>query len=242
MTKANLRETLGITIIATIIIVMAAIPQIGYIRIPIFAFDLTLLFIPVLVGSTLFGKRGALILGLVFGLSSFAVAIFRPASPFDLAFRNPLVSVLPRVLFPMVYLFILDIAKKFNTFKLSIFVTIILLLTLITFIATDMSIGFVLFIFILMLANIGFIVYCKKHPTKKLLYIVPTFLSVIFHGLIVLSMLALFYSQALTENFPTQHLAYVVVTILMTNSTLEAVFSSLIMQLIMPGIKRSRNE
>ncbi len=238
MKRENLRENLGITVIASIIVVMAAVPQIGYIKIPILAFDFTLLFVPVLLGSTLYGKKGGLILGLVFGLSSLAVAIFRPATPFDLTFRNPLVSVLPRVLFPMIYLFMLDVSKKLDTFKLSIVVNIILALLVVTFIATDMNIAFVIFALILSGANVGFIVYCKKNSEKKLEYILPTFISIVFHGLMVLSMIGLFYGDV----FQSENIVYVIALVLVTNSCIEAILSSLILQLITPTIKRYKSE
>ncbi|MFV0425329.1 MAG: ECF transporter S component [Bacilli bacterium] len=242
MKKTNLKETAGLAIFAAIIIVMAAIPQVGYFKIPVLAFDLTLLFIPVLVGTTLYGRKGGLILGLVFGLSSLAVAFMRPATPFDLTFRNPLISVLPRVIFPLVYLFMLDISKKLDTFKLSIVTTIALIIIVTTFIITDMSFVFILFATILTLANVGFIFYCKKHPEKKLIYVLPTFISIIFHGLFVLSMIALFYSQTFIDTFQNQNVVYMVAFVLVSNSFLEAILSSLIIQLIMPAIKRGRDE
>lgn len=242
MKRENLRENLGITVFASIIVLMAAVPQIGFIKIPILAFDFTLLFVPVLVGTTLYGKKGGLILGLVFGLSSLAVAIFRPATPFDLTFRNPLVSVLPRVLFPMIYLFMIDASKKLDTFKLSILVNIILAILIATFIATDMSIAFIIFALILSAANIGFIVYCKKHPEQKLIYILPTFISIVFHGLMVLSMIGLFYNQTFIETFQSENVVYLIALVLVTNSCIEAVLSSLIIQLITPTIKRYRSE
>lgn len=239
--KNDLRETTGLTIIAAIIVVLAAIPQLGYIRLPFLPFDITLLFVPVLVGSTLYGKKGALILGLVFGLSSMAVAFFRPASPFDLTFRNPLVSVLPRVIFPMVYLFILDIAKKLDTYKLSIIVSVVILILTASFIITDMNYSFVIFSMLLFAANIGFVIYCRQHRNKKMTYILPTFISVIFHGMFVLSMIGLFYGETFISTFQNDNIVYMIAIVLVTNSSLEAVSSSLIIQAIMPSIKAYRN-
>ncbi|MPN22244.1 hypothetical protein SDC9_169627 [bioreactor metagenome] len=60
---------------------------------------LTILHIPVIIAAILFQVEGGLIVGLTFGLTSWFVAATRAATPIDLLFVNPLVSVLPRVLF-----------------------------------------------------------------------------------------------------------------------------------------------
>ncbi|ERJ11546.1 ECF transporter S component [Haloplasma contractile] len=91
----------------TIILVMAAVPQLGYITIPFLPAGVgaTTIHIPVLIACIYFGtkvtngwKIGGFA-GLTFGISSFVVAWMRPVSPLDYVFRNPLVSVLPRILF-----------------------------------------------------------------------------------------------------------------------------------------------
>jgi uncharacterized membrane protein len=46
----------------------------------------------------------ALVSGLSFGISSWFVAMTRPTGPTDLIFQNPIVSILPRVLFAFVAL------------------------------------------------------------------------------------------------------------------------------------------
>ncbi|MFV0499664.1 MAG: ECF transporter S component [Bacilli bacterium] len=242
MKKRNLKEMAGISILAAIIVVMAAIPQLGYLKVPILAFDLTLLFVPVLIGTMLFDKKGGLILGLVFGLSSLAVAIFRPATPFDITFRNPLVSVLPRLIFPMIFLFILDLLRKLDSFKSALITTIFTIGIAITFITTNMSKVFIIFILILAILSLLFTIYCYKHKDKKLLYILPTFISVIIHGILVLSVIVLFYQQTIIEMFQVENAIRVIGIVLVSNSFLEAILSSIIMQLITPIIRKTRDE
>ena len=98
-----------------LILILSLIPSIGYIHIGVTS--LTIIHIPVLVGLVMLGLKQGLILGLTFGLSSMLVAFMRPSGPFDYAFQNPLVSVLPRVLFIFVAYLIMICFKKINIIK-----------------------------------------------------------------------------------------------------------------------------
>ena len=82
--------------IMAIIGLMSAVPFLGFIQIPPIA--ITLVHIPVIIGTILFGWKAGILFGLTFGVSSMLVAITRGAAT-DVLFINPLVSVLPRVLF-----------------------------------------------------------------------------------------------------------------------------------------------
>lgn len=80
-----------------IIILMAFVPQLGFITVGIVA--LTIIHIPVLIGGFFGGRKVTLGLALIFGLASMSQALIRPVSFVDVLFQNPLVSVLPRFLF-----------------------------------------------------------------------------------------------------------------------------------------------
>lgn len=84
-------------IFSGIIALMALVPQLGFIQLGFIA--LTIIHIPVLIGGYFGGPRVAIGLGLAFGLASFSQALIRPVTPVDLLFQNPLISVLPRLLF-----------------------------------------------------------------------------------------------------------------------------------------------
>ena len=73
---------------------------IGYIKIG-GALEITLLHVPVILATIFGGLLPGLFTGLVFGLSSF-VKNLTTASSFGNFFVNPLVSILPRVMFPAV--------------------------------------------------------------------------------------------------------------------------------------------
>jgi uncharacterized membrane protein len=94
------QQTYDIALIAVftaLIAVFALVPFLGFIQIGIIA--LTTIHIPVLIGGIIGGRRVSLSLGIVFGIMSFTIAWLRPSAPVDFLFRNPLISVLPRVIF-----------------------------------------------------------------------------------------------------------------------------------------------
>jgi len=76
--------------------------------------EFTIVHIPVIIGSMFGGKRVALMLGLIFGLGSIsAAAIYGGATA--VMFLNPLVSILPRVLFGYAIYLLFNLFK--NRFK-----------------------------------------------------------------------------------------------------------------------------
>ena len=110
------------SMIMAIILLMAAVPQLGYIKINLV--DITIIHIPVLIGAMTFKNRNlALIAGTTFGISSWLVAMFRPTSPVDLIFQNPLVSIVPRILFALLafwlYKYLSEKLKKDYTAQVS---------------------------------------------------------------------------------------------------------------------------
>lgn len=122
-------EITTISIFAALIVVMATVPMLGFIQLGVVS--LTIIHIPVLIGGIFGGKKVSISLGLVFGLSSFAIAWIRPSAPTDFLFQNPIISVLPRVLFGWaiyeVYeLFTKYIKKEYLAISLSMIVSTIL--------------------------------------------------------------------------------------------------------------------
>lgn len=81
-----------------IILLMSLIPQLGFVTfLPGVA--VTLVHIPTMIGIFILKPRYGFILGVVFGIGSLMASYMYAATAFDLAFQNPLVSVLPRALF-----------------------------------------------------------------------------------------------------------------------------------------------
>lgn len=132
MRDKRVYEIAVISIFTALIVVLTVVPNIGYIQIFGIA-AITIIHIPVLIGGIFGGRRVAVSLGLVFGLSSLFVALTRPVLPTDFVFQNPLVSVLPRVLFGLALFEIYSFLEK----KLKVkYVAISISMVLSTFVHT----------------------------------------------------------------------------------------------------------
>ena len=110
MTNSRTKEIALTGVFGAIILVMALVPWLGYIQIGLVS--LTIIHIPVLIGGAAGGKRVSIYLGLIFGLSSLMIALLRPVLPSDFVFQNPLVSVLPRLLFGYVAYLLYEFFNK----------------------------------------------------------------------------------------------------------------------------------
>ncbi len=72
----------------------------------------TLIHIPVLIGALLLGKKRGLLYGTFFGFASFFKALISPVGLLDPFFVNPLISILPRMLFGYGSGIVFDLIKK----------------------------------------------------------------------------------------------------------------------------------
>lgn len=93
------------------IIILMAYTPIGFL--PLGMISVTIIHIPVLLGACLFGKKKGALYGLFFGLVSMFKALQSPVSILDPYFQNPIVSVLPRVLFGFIAGLLFDLVRKF---------------------------------------------------------------------------------------------------------------------------------
>jgi uncharacterized membrane protein len=96
-------------LIIALIAVMAFVPWLGIITIG--TVSITILHVPVIIAALLLGGRSAIIASLAFGVSTMLVAMTRGVTPIDLLFVNPVVSVLPRLMFGLV---LAGLVKLFN--------------------------------------------------------------------------------------------------------------------------------
>ena len=110
--KKKVREMTLLAMFIAIIIVMGFVPYLGYITI-LGTSSVTLIHIPVLIGAVIMGRKGGIILGLTFGVTSFLRAL--TSVGLDYIFIFPWVSILPRFLFGLiiydVYRFFLKLFK-----------------------------------------------------------------------------------------------------------------------------------
>lgn len=130
-TKKNRTKILNLVIfsvLSSVITLLSVIPQIGYITIGIIT--ITIVHIPVLIGIMLLPIYYAASLGAVFGISSLIQSYIYGASPLDLAFQNPIISVIPRIVFAIIAFFVLKLfvlienKVKFSNFILFFIVSV----------------------------------------------------------------------------------------------------------------------
>jgi len=98
MTNTNVNRSMAITAALGALTILLAITHLGYI--PWFSgASITILHVPVILACILLGFSSGLTTGLIFGLTSLIMAATMPTGPIDPFFVNPLISVLPRLLF-----------------------------------------------------------------------------------------------------------------------------------------------
>lgn len=100
MSKSSFKSNLVIAetgVISALIIAMTFVPYIGYISYG--GLSITLIHIPVIIGACLLGIKGGITFGAVWGISCMLKALFAPPTPLEgILFKNPVVSVIPRIL------------------------------------------------------------------------------------------------------------------------------------------------
>lgn len=111
--KNNIRQIAYDAMFLAIILVMTFTPYVGYIQIGPISF--TLIHLPVLIGAALFGWKRGLLYGLFFGAGSLIKAMTMPGT-IDFLFFNPLVSILPRMIFGLLAGLLFSLLRKFKAF------------------------------------------------------------------------------------------------------------------------------
>jgi uncharacterized membrane protein len=141
MRNKKIKDLVFASIIIAIIVLLTA-TQWGFISIP--PVGITIIHIPVLVGTVVLGKKYGIILGSVFGLGSFVLALFTLGM--NAPFTNPLLSVLPRILFgfiifPIFTFFTKRIKNKPLAISLSVaisyFIHSLVVITVLYFVGTS---------------------------------------------------------------------------------------------------------
>lgn len=122
-----IREMTILAMFIAIIVVMGFVPWLGFI--PLFGVSATLIHIPVLIGGTLLGRKNSVILGLVFGLVSFARAF--TSGGLDYVFIFPWVSILPRFILGLIIYDVVRFFRKIIKVRILAFGVAFFVLTLI---------------------------------------------------------------------------------------------------------------
>lgn len=240
MKKTQVFDLTLTSVFIAIIMMMSLVQQIGFITI-LPGVSITLVHIPTLIGIFILKPKNGLLLGITFGLGSMIASYLYGATPFDLAFQNPLVSILPRALFGLaawgsfqglqkvsnikngkVYLFIIvsiiaTLAIIFGTRQIALNAgtTDQNVMTIITVIAAVVSLGF-----------IGLYIYLMRNNKDSELFVSSSFIvSTVLHTVLVLSAVALF-SNAFEMAFGAA--VPLILGIAASNGLIEALAAALI--------------
>ena len=234
------------SIFVALIFLMGMIPQLGFITI-MPGNPVTILHIPVLIAAVLLSTKFFWIPGLAFGLVSLIQAGMNPVG-LNVAFINPLVSILPRVLFVFAVHFIFRLAKSISKTKYGnqIVVGVVGVFTVLSiyygskvvFMGLDL-IWINVIAFGIILVFIGLYVYLYlKHNFKSL--VVPSIfiLGTLIHTFLVLSAIALFSYDAFLETFPNVAVVDAIFLVVGFNGLTEAVIAALIGTPIYLGLQK----
>ncbi|WP_025724718.1 hypothetical protein [Acholeplasma granularum] len=236
MKKNETFELVLTSIFVSLIFLMGMVPQIGFITI-VPGNPITILHIPVLIAAVLLSFKYFWIPGLAFGLVSLIQAAMNPVG-LNIAFINPLVSVLPRVLFVFAVFYLFKLFKILKNTKYGNFI-VVGLVAIITVIAIFEG-TFVVFnnlddiwnnliASLLLLIFIGLYIYMYlKHDFKSLVIPSIFILGTLIHTFLVLGSVALFSYGAFFEVFQTDQVMDVIIFIVGFNGLTEAVIAAII--------------
>lgn len=112
--KQQVFHLVAFSIFAAIILLLS-LANIGFIRIGPVA--ITIIHIPVLIGILILPLGYAVGLGILFGLGSLLASFIYATTPIDMAFQNPLISILPRAIFALIAFFTFFGLKKLQKTK-----------------------------------------------------------------------------------------------------------------------------
>jgi uncharacterized membrane protein len=102
-----------LAVLVSLMIIMGVVPFLGFI--PTGIGSVTILHIPVIIAVLYFDTKFAVSAGAAFGVISWAISLIRPSGVMDFFFQNPLISVVPRIVFALLAA-LLYISLK-NVFK-----------------------------------------------------------------------------------------------------------------------------
>jgi uncharacterized membrane protein len=112
-TRTRIQNLTVNAMLIALIGLMGFVPFLGFIPLGA-SVSITIIHLPVLLGAALLSTRSATLLGFSFGLVSLLVVVTNPTpQPIDLFFVNPLISVLPRILFGLFAGILFSFTRRF---------------------------------------------------------------------------------------------------------------------------------
>lgn len=177
-------------------IIVLGVTQLGLI--PVGPVRATTLHIPALIGSILFDLPMGIFLGLSFGLYSW-YQNFRNPTILSFVFQNPVVSVLPRIIFPIIAYYLYRYLKKKSYKQLKVFTGIVFAIIAGTLAASiyeayvgksyaGLVIGILLFALIIYMW-----VYSTRHESEMTAGFISASIATMCHTIMVMGLIYLIY-------------------------------------------------
>ena len=251
MNKKYLELTTLVAFIA-IIMLMTLIPQLGYITL-MPGVSLTLIHIPFLIGIYILPNKKAWILGIVWGLSSLIASYLYANTPFDIAFQNPFISVVPKIIFGFIAIgikkLISIINEKFKNYDYILFTIISIITILFVYYGTtnlaknisSIKLEVIMPISLIILGLLlGFYFYSFKKSSDEALISFYAIILTMIHTFLVLFWVMLFAKDKMIEAFNSTELINAIMGVAGFNGLIESSLASIIVPLIIKAIKSSK--
>lgn len=101
MKRRRTKELVQLSLLLALILIQTWVPFLGNINIP--PLSITFVHVTVIVTTLTLGTREGVIVGTFWGLNSWIRAVIMPISPLHtMVLSNPLISVVPRILMPLI--------------------------------------------------------------------------------------------------------------------------------------------
>ena len=174
---------------------------IGFIQIGPIA--ITIMHLPVIIGAIMYGKGFGAVMGLIFGLISL-IRSYLQGGPTAFIMMNPLISVLPRLVFGLLAGLIYEKISKINRNSLKIILLVLSILslglTIFSAINIDRSKAYRAFIYLAIAINIILVIYGLRSKEKEdLASPITSLLSTACHSLLVLGSIYIIYADKYIE-------------------------------------------
>ncbi|MBN3490441.1 hypothetical protein JV173_02820 [Acholeplasma equirhinis] len=219
-----------------LIFLMGFIPGLGFITL-MPGNETTILHIPVLIAAVLFRRKYAFIPALAFGVVSLIQGSLNQVG-FTGAFINPMISIIPRLLFAVAVHYLFKHTRKLvdNSRAYAILLVVIGLVTSVTiffganFIFSSLDQIWRYLIAVVIILAIGALYYhlYRKHSYKALLIPSIFILGTLIHTILVLSFAAVFAYDILEALIPDANVIETIFMITYFNGILEAVAAAFI--------------
>ena len=213
--------------------------------IPLGGLNITIMHIPVIVGSLMEGPLVGMSIGLIFGIFSMVNAVLRP-SPLSFVFLNPLISVLPRVLIGITsyysYKFIRDKKDKNNILLYGIFLLMMVFLGRTLVRSIEDKEGFSIFInlVLLVVSLVGFI-YIKRRKAKDLDLVVGVMVGSLTNTVLVLSGIYFIYGEKYVDKLDkVVSFKKFLLSVALSNGILEMIVGIILVTNIILGVRKNK--